>query len=197
MFLPDENFQQLAAKSDGVVEWARLLCDFISPRIGVIPNISMKSCLMLLAVEELSSTKCICTTFLKDGFRGSDERRIFHSVMQQTLWLKEPLPISALDFMRNSYPVGFILNFMASLLAGASKVSTPVRPMHASFFDLLLEERRSGEFFIQQGDAHHGGLRFNICRPETYHTHLTWRWQTWKKQVQENIPPHLLYSCRL
>ena len=63
--------------------------------------------------------------------------------MRQILRLKEPLPISALDFIRerfpredDRYPVGFILNFMASLLAGASEV-------HASLYDFLLDGERS------------------------------------------------------
>jgi len=133
--------------------------------------------------------------------------------MRQILWLKEPLPISALEFVRDRfpreddrYPVGFILNFMASLLAGANEVFTPVRPLHASFYDFLLDEKRSGEFFIQQGDAHRdlavtslsvmqAGLHFNICKLETsYISNL--EVVDLEKRVQENIPPHLFYSCR-
>ena len=104
------------------------------------------------------------------------------------------------------YPVGLILNFMASLLVGASEVSTPVRPLHASFYEFLLDERRSGEFFIQQGDAHRdlavaslsvmqAGLCFNICGLETsYLSNL--EVADLERRVQDNIPSHLLYSCR-
>ena len=104
------------------------------------------------------------------------------------------------------YPVGFILNFMASLLAGVSEVSTPVRPLHASFYDFLLDEKQSREFFIQLGDAHHDlaiaslsvmqtGLHFNICKLETsYISNL--EVADMEKRVKENIPPHLLYSCQ-
>ena len=40
---PDSTFssrdlQRLAAKSDGIIEWARLTCDFISSRSGVMRN---------------------------------------------------------------------------------------------------------------------------------------------------------------
>ena len=51
------------------------------------------------------------------------------------------------------YPVRFVLNFMVSLLVGASEVSTPVCPLHASFYDILLDEKCSGDFFIQQDDT--------------------------------------------
>ena len=209
----DENFQQLAAKSGGVFEWARLACDFMSPRMGVIPKVRFHEIMSHASGGGRTLLDEMYTTFLKDLFRGSDERQVFRSVMRQILWLKEPLPISALDFMRDRfpreddcYPVGFILNFMASLLAGVSDVSTPVRPLHASFYDFLLDEKRSREFFIQQGDVHHdlavaslsvmqAGLHFNICKLETsYISNL--EVADLEKRVEENIPPHLLYSCQ-
>jgi len=94
---------------------------------------------------------------------------------------------------------------MASLLAGASEVSIPVRPLHASFYDFLLDEKRSGEFFIQQGDAHRdlavaslsvmqAGLHFNICGLETSYISNSMVADLGKR-IQENIPPHLLYLC--
>ena len=209
----DENFQQLAAKSGGVFEWARLACDFMSPRSGVIPRDRFRQIMSHAPGDGRTLLDEMYTTFLKDLFRGSDDRQDFRSVMRQILWLKEPLPISALDFMRerfpqedDRYPVGYILNFMAPLLAGASEVSTPVRPLHASFYDFLLDEKRSGEFFIQQGDAHRNlavaslsvmqaGLHFNICKLETsYISNL--EVVDLEKRVEDNIPPHLLYSCR-
>ena len=152
-------------------------------------------------------------TFLRDLIRGSEERRVvFCSVMRQILWLKEPLPISALNFFRdkfppgrNHYPVSLVLNFMAPLLAGAINESTPVRPLHASFYDFLLDKKRSGEFYIEQGDVHHdlaaaslsimqAGLRFNICGLETSYL-CNSEVVGLKKKVEENVPTHLLYSC--
>ena len=210
---PDEDFQQLAAKSDGVFEWARLACDFVSPHIGVISKNRFHEIMSHAPGDGRTILDEMYTTFLKDLFRGSDERREFRSVMRQILWLKEPLPISALDIMRDRfprkddrYPVGYILNFMASLLAGATEVSTPVCPLHASFYDFLLYEKQSGEFFIQQGDTHRDlavaslsvmqtGLHFNICSLETSYL-SNWKVVDLEKRVKENIPPHLLYSCR-
>ena len=209
----DENFQQLAAKSGGVFEWARLACDFMSPRIGVIRKVCYHEIMSHAPGNGRTLLDEMYTTFLKDLFRGSDDRTIFRSVMRQILWLKEPLPISALDFMRDRfpreddhYPVGFVLNFMASLLVGASDVYTPVRPLHASFYDFLLDEKRSGEFFIQQCDAHRNlaiasfsvmqaGLHFNICKLETSYI-SNMEVTDLEKRVKENISLHLLYSCQ-
>ncbi|KIM66068.1 hypothetical protein SCLCIDRAFT_399095, partial [Scleroderma citrinum Foug A] len=209
----NDNLQQLAAKSGGVFEWARLACDFVSPQIGVIPKDRFHEIMSHVPGDGRTLLDEMYTTFLKDLLRGPDERRVFRSVMRQILWLKEPLPISALDFMRDRfpreddrYPVGLTLNFMASLLVGVSEMSTPVRPLHASFYDFLLEETRSGEFCIQQGDVHRdlavaslsvmqAGLHFNICRLETSYISNV-EVEDLEKRVQENISPHLLYSCQ-
>jgi len=210
----DKNFQQLAVKSGGVFEWARLACDFMSPRIGVIPKDRFHEIMSHAPGNGRALLNEMYTTFLKNLFRGSDDCQVFHSVMQQILWLKElPLLISALDYMQDRfpweddhYPVGFILHFMASLLAGVSEASTPVCPLHSLFYDFLIKEKQSGEFFIQQGDVHcdlavaslsvmQTGLHFNICKLETsYISNL--EVADLKKRVEKNIPPHLLYSCQ-
>ena len=209
----DDHFQQLAVKSGGVFEWARLACDFMSPRIGVTPKDRFHEIMSHASGDGRTLLDEMYTTFLNDLFRGLDERQEFRSVMRQILWLKEPLSISALDFLRDRfpreddrYPVGFILSFMASLLAGASEAHTPVRPLHASFYVFLLDEKRSGEFFIRQGDAHRDlavaslsvmqtGLHFNICKLESSYVPNS-QVADLKKRVQENIPPHLLYACQ-
>ncbi|KAL4072551.1 hypothetical protein V8B97DRAFT_312171 [Scleroderma yunnanense] len=190
----DADFDQLAAKSGGLFEWARLACDYLRPRIGVVPK------------EHFHR--------ITSRARGSpDVLSKFRSVMRQILWSKEPLPISAMDAMRrkfsredDQYSVRIILNFMASFLVGTTDTSTPVRPFHASFYDFLLDEKRSGEFFIDQADVHHdlalsslrvmqGDLRFNICSfPTSYLRNSDV--VDLAKRVEKNIPLHLLYSCR-
>ena len=208
----NESFQQLAAKS-GVFEWAHLACDFMSSQIRVIPKDCFHEIMSHAPGDGSTLLDEMYTTFLKDLFRESDDCQVFCSVMRQILWLKELLPINALDHMHDRfpweddcYPVGVILNFMASLLAGASEVSTPVHPLHASFYDFLLDEKQSGEFFILQGDANRdlavaslsvmqAGLHFNICKLETsYISNL--EVADLEKTVEENIMSHLLYSCQ-
>ena len=210
----DENLQQLAEKSAGVFEWARLACDFISQRIRVIAQRRLQEIVSHAPGDGRALLDAMYTTFLKELTKGSsDVLVVFRSVMRQILWLKKPLPITALDFMRarfpredDRYPVGDILQLMASLLCGTSEAFTPVRPLHASFYDFLLDENRSGEFFIQQGDIHRdvavaslsvmqAGLRFNICGLETSYV-LNSEVADLEKRVEKNIPSHLLYACQ-
>ena len=208
-----ENFQQLAAKSDGVFEWARLACDFVSHRIRVIAKKRLNEILTHATGDGRTLLDEMYITFLKELTKGqSDVLHMLHSVMRQIIWLKEPLPISALDFMRNRFPrmdvhyhVGDTLNLMASLLSGTNEPFTPVRPLHGSFYDFLLDEGRSGEFYIQQEDVNYDlvvaslsvmqtCLCFNICGLETSYM-LNSEVADLDKRVEKNIPPHLSYAC--
>ena len=210
----DENLQQLAAKSGGVFEWARLACDFVSNRIRVIAKKRLEEILSQAPGNGRTLLDEMYTTFLQEFAKGpSDVLDMFRSVMRQILWLKEPLSISALDFMRmrfpreeDHYPVGDILKSMASLLSGTSEASTPVRPLHASFYDFLLDEKRSGVFFIEENSVHHdltlaslstmqAGLRFNICGLETSYLPNS-KVVDLEERRKRNIPPHLLYACQ-
>ena len=210
----DKNLQQLAAKSDGIFEWARLACDFVSNRIGVIATERLEEILSQAPGDGRTLLDEMYTTFLKELTRGqSDVLDIFRSVMRQILWTKEPLSIRALDYIRDRfprkddhYPVGEVLRFMTSLLSGTNEVSTPVRPLHASFYDYLLDEKRSGEFFIEQGNVHHdlalallsvmqAGLCFNICGLETSYLPNS-KVTDLEKRVEQNIPSYLLYACQ-
>lgn len=209
----DKAFGQLAAQSDGLFEWARLACDFLRPRIGVTPQERFRK-IMSRAGDGSNLLDEMYTTFLKDLIQGSmDVLDRFRSVMRQILSSKEPVPISVMDAMRRKffqeddhYPVGIVLNFMASFLAGTTDTSTPVRPLHASFYDFLVDKRRSGEFFIDTGNIHHDlalasirvmrdGLRFNICGLASSYVRNS-AVTDLEKKVQKNIPWHLMYSCR-
>ena len=210
----DADTQQIAAKSGGVFEWARLACDFIFHRIDVVAQRRLAEIMSHTSADGRTLLDEMYTTFLKEFTQGSSEvLGIFQSVMRQILWSKEPLPISALDFMRDRFPrtddhyrVGGTLQMMASLLSGTNETSTPVRPLHASFYDFLLDENRSREFFIQQGNVHHdlaiatlsvmhSCLRFNICGLETSYM-ANVEVADLDKRVEKNIPQYLLYSCR-
>ena len=210
-----ENLQQLAAKSGGVFEWARLACDFVSQsQVGAITKKRFEEILSQAPGDGRILLDEMYTTFLKEITSGlSDVLDIFRSVMRQILWLKIPLPISALNSMRDKFPraddryhVGDTLYLMASLLSGTTEISTPVRPHHASFYDFLLDEYRSREFFIKQGDVHRdlaaaslsvmqACLCFNICGLETSCVQNA-EMADLDKKVEKNIPPHLHYACQ-
>ena len=208
----DKDVEHLAEKSNGIFEWARLACEYLRPRFGVEPEVCFREITLHGVGDARTLLDKMYTTFLKDLAQGSPLDK-FRSVMRQILWSKEPLSISTLDSMHHKFtreddhfPVGIILSYMAPFLTGTTDVSTPVRPMHASFYDFLLDKRWSGEFFINKADVHHqlalsslcvmrDGLRFNICGLETSYVRNS-AVADLEMKIEKNIPLHLLYSCR-
>jgi len=92
--------------------------------------------------------------------------------------------MESLNAMRCNFPnndfsdVKVILDPMGALLSGIAGVSTPVRALHASFYDFLTDPAWSMEFAIKMEDVHcqlawacvqvmQTGLCFNICQLET------------------------------
>ena len=211
----DTDIQQVSAKSDGVFEWARLACDFISHHNEIIAKERLDEIMSPASGGSGTLLDEMYTILLKNFTQGSSEALgAFQSVMRQILWSKEPLPINALDFMRARFPqadehyaVGGTLRLLASLLSSDTNETTnPVRPLHASFYDFLLDEKRSCEFCIQQGNIHRDlavaslsvmrtCLRFNICGLETSYVPNA-KVPDMDRRVKENIPPYLLYACR-
>ena len=210
----DADIQQVATRSGGVFEWARLACDFIFNRIGVIAKKRLDEIMSHTSADGRTLLDEMYTTFLKEFTQGSSEvLGVFQSVMRQILWSKKPLSISALNFLRGRFPrtydrysVEDTLRVMASLLSGTNDTSTPVRPLHASFYDFLLDENRSREFFIPKGDVHRDlavaslsvmrtCLRFNICDLETSYM-ANAEVADLDKKVEMNIPQYMLYACQ-
>ena len=96
---------------------------------------------------------------------------------------------------------------MGSLLDGVFDEEKPIRPLHTSFHDFLLDETRSSAFHVHILPQHslclgraliacmQKILRFNICNLNDSRIRNT-AIPTLPSQVNKAIPPHLTYSCQ-
>jgi len=116
----DKDLEQLAMKSNGLFKWARLACEFLGPRFGVEPEDCFREITSHVAGDASTLLDEMYITFLKDLTKGSSLNK-FRSVMQQILWSKEPLSISALDSVHRKFTreddhfsIHVILGYMAS-----------------------------------------------------------------------------------
>ncbi|KAJ8592442.1 hypothetical protein M405DRAFT_692046, partial [Rhizopogon salebrosus TDB-379] len=177
----DLDFQRLAQKSDGLFEWARLACEYI--KRGLPPKSRFN------ALVDGTTTKG--THLLDDVYKlilgesmpekeHEDMIPVFRSVMRQILVSLEPLPAIALTAMRQHFPcederfdVKYMIGQLGSLVTGTD-FKTPIRPLHASFYDFLTDKSRSNEYFVNKisitSDLAFASLRvmekelrFNIC----------------------------------
>ncbi|KAG2064689.1 WD40 repeat-like protein [Suillus decipiens] len=214
----DVHFKKLALKSDGLFEWARLTCDYIkgTNRIGLGPIERFNDVCTGISGTGTQLLDDMYERILTDIIPVKERRQaipVFRSVMGQILASSEPLPMSALTAMRRNfssaqgrYEVDWVVGPLSSLLSGTTDPHTPIRPLHASFYDFLTDESRSGHFFVDrssvQGDLAFAslrvmerGLRFNICSLENSYLPNS-SVPDLEKRVKESIPVELSYSCR-
>ena len=205
----------LVRLADGLFEWARLACKFIkSHKAGFTATERYADLISASPGKSKELLDEMYLTILRDVVEDDPKALSrFRSVMRQILWTQEPLPMESLSVMRCEFPdndvsdVKAILDPMGALLSGIADVSTPVRALHASFYDFLVDPARSMEFAIKVEDAHcqlawacvrvmQTGLCFNICQLETSYrpnSEVT----DLERRVHKYIPAHLSYACRL
>ncbi|KIK17096.1 hypothetical protein PISMIDRAFT_15367 [Pisolithus microcarpus 441] len=208
-----EEVQNIINKSGGLFEWARVACEFIRPtKAGATPKERYDD-LMALEVEEgktlLDETYF---TILEGGIpkSGSIIKR-YRSVMRQVVMTHERLPMAALNCMREKYPnkqdhydINLILEFMSPVLGGVMDHSSPIRPLHASFYDFLMDPSRSGVYSIDVSDAKdlafatlqilRDNLQFNICDLESSYLANS-EVSDLSERINKKISHHLSYSC--
>jgi hypothetical protein len=211
------HFQTLSRRSDGLFEWARLACKYIEGMNKMGSPMGRFEALV-------AGTSAKGTRLLDDMYRRilanimpNDEREevipMFCSVMGQILVSLEPLPITALSAMRMHFPGGDgghrveeVIGPMGSLVTGTANSQTPIRPLHASFYDFLTDKSRSEEFFVDaslvKSDLAFAslrimerGLRFNICSLESSYLPNSIV-PDLEERVKGSISSELSYSCR-
>ena len=210
-----EQISRLMQRADGLFEWARLACEFITlDKAGDSPVERCESLISVSPGAEKGLLDEIYLTLLRDIVEDNPRAHArFRSVMRQILWTQEPLPVKSLNAMRKNFSdndlseVEAILDPMGALLSGIVDASTPVRALHASFYDFLTNPMWSMEFAIEMEDAHcqlawacvrvmQTELCFNICRLETSYLPNS-KVTDLDQRVHEYIPAHLSYACRL
>jgi len=206
-------------ESDGLFEWARLACEYISDTnmVGQNPRKRFEA---VLAGKSEKGIRLLDKMYQRilEGIIPEDERRqevipIFCSVMGQILASLEPLPCSALNEMRQHFPqadecdeVEEVIRPLGSLLTGTTDPQILVRPLHASFYDFLTDKSRSKTFFVDVSLARRNlafaslgvlkhGLRFNICSLESSYLPNS-AISDLEARVKKSISAELSYSCR-
>ncbi|KIK17889.1 hypothetical protein PISMIDRAFT_211314, partial [Pisolithus microcarpus 441] len=209
-----DEVQNIVNKSDGLFEWARVACEFIKPnRAGATPKENYDNLMALEAEEGRTLLDTTYFTILEIGIPRTGIRfKRYRSVMCQVVMTLEPLPMAALNCIREIFPnkqdhydMNLILEFMSPVLGGVVDRSSPVRPLHASFYDFLVDPLRSGDYSIDTSDTKdlafatlwilRDNLQFNICELESSYLANT-EVSDLSERIDKKIPPHFSYSCQ-
>ena len=201
----------LAHHSQHLFQWASTACNFIEGdgTVGLDPPERFDTLLQAAKTDGGHTLDNLYKTILGQLFTMDDTRERFPTVMAIVLALKEPLPLASLSaLLGKDLNIRAIIKPVGSLLDGVLDERKPIRPLHTSFRDFLLDNTRSLVIFYVPIQPHHSlrlgralltcmrdMLGFNICDLQGSHV-LNTAIPDLPSQVNKTISPHLSYSCR-
>ena len=200
----------LVGHSQHLFQWASTACRFIKGlgAKGLDPCKRLKILLQTDNSDGVYPLDDLYRTVLRQLFTLKSAQREFRDVMAVVLALKEPLPLPSLSTLFDGYlNIQGIIPVMASLLDGVLDEGKPIRPLHTSFRDFLLDKARGSTFHIDtlSQDSLSLGcallscmrllLKFNICGLKDSRVRNT-RVPNLQNQINKAIPSHLSYSCQ-
>ncbi|KAG6377914.1 WD40-repeat-containing domain protein [Boletus reticuloceps] len=199
----------LVRHSQHLFQWASTARRFIEGD-GAI-GLSMRERLEILIQRKnvgLHPLDDLYRTILGQLFTLDNVQDKFRDVMALVLALKEPLSLTSLAALFNGDPnIRDIIKPLGSLLDGTYDETKPIRPLHTSFRDFLLDDVRSSAFHVNilprhslsLGHASLGCMRkmlkFNICDLEDSRLRNN-AVPYLADRVSNVIPPYLTYSCQ-
>ncbi|KAI0315268.1 WD40-repeat-containing domain protein [Amylostereum chailletii] len=215
----DVDHKLLASKAEGIFQWAFVACEFIQEdELGTTVEERYESIVTSGTAFGDAALDTLYQQVLVQIFTTSASSVAlirFKAVMAIVLTALKPLSADSINAMlfppavqggSPQFDSLAVVKFMGSLLSGVDGRTTPIRSRHTSFRDFLLDEGRSGKFFVDTGPTHaelarstldimKDGLKFNICQLESSYA-LNKDVPGLQERVARFIPPSLWYSCR-
>ena len=218
--IDDARKSTLVSKCEGLFQWASVACTFIIG-LGItgLEPLDRYNFLIEGKVQEMAGLDGLYTTVLSYLFpiqrSAALDKSImdgFRFIMALVLTTFEPVSVKSLSEMSRNVEDGIIslrpesiLGGMGSVLRGVAE-EEPIRPLHTSFRDFLLDPSRSGRYHVDTSRTHRDltlaslhimkkQLAFNICHLESSYL-LNRDIPDLADRVRESIPAHLSYSCR-
>ena len=208
---PDGEWCRLLVHhSQHLFQWTSTACHFIDGEgsAGLDPLERLDKLLRAANTDGGHSLDKLYQTILSQLFTMDDTRERFRTVMAIVLALNEPLSLTSLSaLLGGDLNIRAIIKPMGSLLDGVLDEEKPIRPLHTSFRDFLLDEARSGIFHVDILPQHclclgqallacmRNMLRFNICDLKDSRVRNN-AILNLPSRVNKTIPPHLAYSCQ-
>ena len=204
----DETVQELVIMSIPLFISAATLCRFLEdPKWD--PEVRLAE---LLEDQAKYATKMektylpILTQLLKDQDEDESEQLLqqFQDIVGVIVLLAVPLSVNTLSQILHIRPtvISNFLSLFQSVLYIPSDQDMPVRILHSSFRDFLVNTR--SKFYLDKQQIHkaitkhclttmRSGLKRNICGLSSYGTQ---RKELDAQLVRQHLPPELQYSCR-
>ncbi|KAE9402798.1 WD40 repeat-like protein, partial [Gymnopus androsaceus JB14] len=220
--LNESQCQILAEKAQGFFQWAYTACEALRGRgkAGLTVKKRFERCISLSPGhgQDLLPLDKLYKSILEDVFDSNDSEAMsqYRMVMVQILAAFEPLSSQSLQkiqlsrcgYLGEDYDdeeLDAVIHFLGSLFTGIDQKNTPIRPVHTSVHDFLVDEKRSREYAVRLEEGHLmlavgtlqlmiTDLHFNICDLESSYF-LNSQVENLSEKIRTNISPSLSYAC--
>ncbi|KIK56859.1 hypothetical protein GYMLUDRAFT_173735, partial [Collybiopsis luxurians FD-317 M1] len=216
-----DQCQLLAKGAEGYFQWAytvcEALCQKVKPGIKIRKRLEKFIALNWDLNKTLKPLDQLYKSILEELFDSKDEEVMneYRKVMAQILAAFEPLSKSALKNLQIAYydyieeddeqGVDAVIPWLGSLLTGVNDLDVPIRPVHSSVHDFLLDETRSGEYAIKLVEGQNimaaavvkimtKQLHFNMCNLGSSYLRNS-EIQNLGDLIRDKIPSELSYAC--
>jgi hypothetical protein len=207
------NLEKLTAAAVPLFIFAATLCRFVNDSCLGSPDKLLQSVLHHTSNGHASKLDMTYSPVLEQQVvnRSGRERRdiieSFRLIVGTIITLASPLSVRALALLLHVHidEVTTKLRMLHSVLEVPESLDSPVRLLHLSFRDYLVdpENKDTVEFWVDEKLAHRnlakhclrimrGALRKNICSLSFPGMH---RSEVGVRQLKERIPPELQYAC--
>jgi hypothetical protein len=212
-FFPlEEQFVALQDRASTLFIYARTALEYISS-----PNANPRRQIeLLLSADSQKASRGfgvldgLYKHVLSEAFEHSGgEQQEVRDVLASLVLLRENMPVAALADLNgmDEDDCETIVRSLASVVLFDRQTNEPVRPIHLSFSDFLLDCDRSTDAYVVDAPAHHlrlserclrimnEHLRKDICEtgdPSLFNTEVT----DLDQRLDCYVPPQLRYACR-
>jgi hypothetical protein len=169
--------------------------------------------------EGLQPLDKLYKSILQRNFNAKNKKVMqkYRMVMSQILVASQPLSQSSLKKLQSVYhsqdtgevktleSVELVIPYLGALLTGVDNMDIPVRPIHTSVRDFLLDETRSGEYAINASEGHNimgiatiqlmtKKLHFNMCSLPSSYLHNS-EVNDLGDRILQGLSKELCYAC--
>ncbi|KAH7874982.1 uncharacterized protein C8R40DRAFT_1272626 [Lentinula edodes] len=217
--LKEDQCKILAERAEGFFQWAYTVCKSLhgQGKAGMSVNKRFQRFITLGPADQkdLQALDRLYMSILNDVFDPEDEEAMnsYRQVVSQLLAAFQPLSQTVLKRLQlagdveedDESNVEYVLPFLGSLLTGVDGLDAPVKPVHASVRDFLLDSNRSKQFVVDLKEGHTTlakgtlnimveDLHFNMCDLENSYI-LNSEVKDLHKKILKGLSMEILYAC--
>ncbi|KAH7907352.1 hypothetical protein BJ138DRAFT_1014627, partial [Hygrophoropsis aurantiaca] len=199
----------ITTKAKGLFQWAFTACEFIiNCKAGQTPDSQLEIILQAPNSRVFGELDDLYMKILEHSLAIDDKASIekFKGVMGIILTAMEPLPVSILQKLQPNINVKSVVLFLGSVLTGVTTDTDPVQPLHISFRDFLVNQKQSGQLYIDIAIYQEFiglnclrimkyKLKFNICELESSYV-FNKNISDLPKRIEKYISKDLSYACK-